>query len=54
MDIDAIPLNALATLIAETRAKAEAHATALSHLHGRLRELEQEMFDRQEPPTDWE
>lgn len=49
-----MPLNSLAALIADTREEAETHATALSHLHARLRELELEMTKRQTPPDDWE
>ena len=49
-----VSLTTLASQIADLRAKAEAHAHALSHLHGQLRELEGEMLRRQRPPEDWE
>ena len=52
--MDDMTLTALAAEIADCRAKAEAHAQSLSHLHGRLRLLEDEMTRRQQPPEDWE
>jgi hypothetical protein len=53
-DENIVSLTTLASQIADLRAKAEAHAHALSHLHGQLRELEGEMLRRQRPPEDWE
>ena len=52
--MDDMTLTALAAEIADCRSKAEAHAQSLSHLHGRLRMLEEEMVRRQQPPEDWE
>ena len=54
MELDTPSLTTLATQIADLRAKAEAHARALSHLHAELRLLEEEMLRMQEVPDDWE
>lgn len=54
MELETPSLTTLTTQIADLRAKAEAHARAMSHLHAELRLLEEEMSKMQEVPDDWE
>jgi hypothetical protein len=51
---DRLSVGALIDRIADLREKANAHAHALSHLHGELRVLEAQLADIYRPAEDWE